>query len=141
MATKPAPTPKQVVRRYLKAMTHGKPGDVSQFASPDILATQGVERAQGHAALEAYSAHYRTAFPGWSIEIDRMIAEGNWVAASGRSISKPAGSAAVTVPWLAHYRIARGRVAEVHMLGDASALENKAKPSAPRFSLSPTGVR
>lgn len=123
LAAKPTLSPKQVVRRFLKAMTHGKPGDLSKLASPDIVAIQGAERVQGHPSIESYAAFYRGAYPGWTFEVDRLVAEGSWVAASGRSVAKAAGGGELSVPWLAQYRVTRGRVAEVRMLADTSALE------------------
>ena len=125
------PTPKQIVRRYLKAMTHGKPGDLTKLIAPGIVAVQGAERVQGAAAAEAYSAHYRQAFKGWWVEVDRMNAEGSWVAVSGHSVVtvntelpravKP--GTAVRVPWMAHYRVLRGRVADRPSAGVVGLVE------------------
>lgn len=123
-------TPKQIIRRYLKAMTHGKPGDLTKLIAPDIVARQGADRVQGAAAAEAYAAYYRQAFAGWAFEIERMIAEGAWVAVSGHSVGTvnmaldgavKAGTP-VRVPWMAHYRVVRGRVAEVYIILDAAPL-------------------
>lgn len=110
-------TSKQVVKRYLKAMTHGKPGDLTKWIAPNIAARQGDETVSGAAAAEAYAAHYRAAFPGWNFDVERMVAEGAWVAVSGYSV---AGE--VRLPWMAHYRVVRGRVAEVHMVADTARL-------------------
>ena len=110
-------TPKQVIRRYLKAMTHGKPGDLTKLVAPNVLAVQGAERVQGAEAAEAYAAHYRQLFPGWQFEVDRMVAEGAWVAVAGHSIGPE-----LRLPWMAHYRVVRGRVAEAHIVADAAPL-------------------
>jgi limonene-1,2-epoxide hydrolase len=112
-----APTPKQVVKRYLKAMTHGKPGDLTKVVTPDVSARQGEERVDGVAAAEAFAAHYRAAFPGWKFEVERMVAEGAWVAVSGYSV---AGE--LRLPWMAHYRVTRGRVAEVNIVAETARL-------------------
>jgi predicted ester cyclase len=136
-------TNKQLVRKYLKMMTHGKPGDLTKLITPNLLATQGPQRLAGAEAAEAYAAYYRQAFAGWTFEVERMIAEGAWVAVKGCSVGTiqialrnavPAGTKA-RVPWIAHYRIARGRIAEVHMLVDTTSLE--ARPNSVEVTLTP----
>jgi predicted ester cyclase len=123
-------TPKQLVRRYLKAMTHGKPGDLTKLISPKLVAVQGSERMVGAEVAEQYAAFYRQAFAGWKFEVEHMIAEGGWVAVTGASVGTvnatlpnlvPAGTPA-RVPWMARYRVVRGRIAEVHMLADTSSV-------------------
>lgn len=57
-----------------------------KLIAPDIAARQGADRVQGAAAAEAYAAYYRQAFAGWAFEIERMIAEGAWVAVPGHSV-------------------------------------------------------
>ncbi len=131
----PAPSAKQVVRKYLAAITHGKPGDLAKWAAADIKAVQGTQQAQGLAALEHYSATYRSQFPGWKIEIERMIGEGNWVSASGRSTAQSAGQP-ISVPFVAQYRVARGKVAEVIIAVDASVTLG-GKPASAALRLEP----
>lgn len=105
---------KQLIRKYLKAMTSGKPGALTKLAAPDIKAVQGGETAAGCEALEQYAAHYRQVFAGWQFKVERMVAEGNWVAVQMRS-EGAVGGAPVSLPVAAHYRIARGKVAEVQV--------------------------
>jgi len=38
--------------------------------------------------MAAYATHYREAYPGWKITIERMVAEGSWVVAQGVSTGK-----------------------------------------------------
>lgn len=128
-------SPKQVVRKYVAAITHGKPADLAKWAAADIKATQGNQSAQGLAALENYAMTYRSRYPGWKIELNRMITEGTWVAASGCSTAKLNG-AEVCVPFLAHYKVVRGKVAEVEIALDAS-VSIGGKPASEEISLTP----
>lgn len=126
MATSPKASTspsKQLIRRFLKAMTKGEPGDLSKYAARNVIGHQGAESTQGIASLEAYAAYYRAAFKGWEHKIDHLIAEGTWVAARGRTtgVIKSVG-ARFSIPWLAHYRIERGKIVEVRMLADTSVL-------------------
>ncbi|MFN7925224.1 MAG: nuclear transport factor 2 family protein [Bryobacteraceae bacterium] len=124
-------TPKQIIRNFLKTMTHGKPGDLTKLVAPDLVASQGAKQTNGAAAAEAYAAHYRETFSNWTLEVERVIAEGSWVAVKGYTTGVisaalpdfPKPGTPVCIPWLAHYRIVRGKIAEIHMLGDTSSVE------------------
>jgi hypothetical protein len=120
MPTKTPPpqalSPKQIVRKYLKAITHGKPADMAKWAAADIKATQGAQAAQGLEALQHYSMTYRSRYPGWTIQVERIFGEGNWVAVAGTA----GAGAAMMLPFLAQYRVARGKVAEVVIAVDGS---------------------
>lgn len=117
---KPSPlTPKQVVRKFLKALPQAKPDELTRLTTPDVVAYQGSHRAQGHAAVTAYAAHHRQALPGWRYEIDQMVAEGSSVAVRGVTTS----STGARVSWVAFYKVARGRVAEVRMTVDESSVK------------------
>jgi len=126
---------KQLVRKYLKAMTSGKPGDLKRLAAADIKAAQGAETASGCEPLEHYAAHYRQAVAGWRFKVERMVAEGNWVAAQLRSESVMAGSP-VSLPVAAYYRIARGKIAEVQLYANEAEVARQTK-SALTVSLRP----
>ena len=78
------------------------------------------------AALEHYAMTYRQQVQGWKIELGRMIAEGNWVSAVGMATGE-VGGVPTRLPFFAHYRVARGKVAEVVMAADAS---QEVKPEA-----------
>lgn len=130
-----APAPKQVVRRYLKALTDGTMTELAKWASQDIKAVQGSQHAQGMAALEHYATTYRKQVEGWRIQPGRMIAEGNWVAVSGVCTGKTGGKA-FEFPFLGHFRVARGKVAELILAMDAS-VEIKSQPASRAFPLEP----
>lgn len=129
------PTPKMIVRRYLKALTNGTPAELARWAAKDIVGEQGSQKAQGLAALEHYSMTYRKLVSGWRIEIERMIAEGNWVSAAGRLLGKVDGRA-IRIPFIAHYRVARGKVAHVVIAVDDS-VQVDAKAASRSFPLEP----
>lgn len=133
MANKTTMTPKQVVRRYLRAITHGTAADLAKWAARDIQATQGSQKARGMAALEAYAMTYRKRVAGWKIEPSRIIAERNWVAVAGAATGKLDG-APLRMPFLAQYRVARGKVAEVVIAADSS-VEVKSLPASRVFPL------
>lgn len=128
----PATTPKQLLRTYLKAMTHGKPGDLTNLVTPNLIAIQGDQRVEGSAAAEAYAAHYRQAFPGWRFELEDVVVEGNRLAARGFSVATVPASDGLPaeelrLPWMAFYKVVRGRIAEVRMMSDPSALVSRGR--------------
>lgn len=111
-------SPKQIVRNYVKALTQGPIEKLLQMAAPDIKGYQGSQVAQGHEALAAYAKHYREAYPGWKVAIERMVAEGSWVVVQGVSTGR-----GLEVHFAGLYKVSRGRVSEVHLYGDQSGIE------------------
>ena len=120
--------PKQIVRNYVRALTRGPLEKLREIAAPDIKGYQGGQMVQGHEALLAYANHYRGAYPDWDITFERMVAEGTWVV--GQGVSSGQGLAVRFTAW---YKVARGRVTEVHIYGAESNLDT-AVPLAPRES-------
>ncbi|MBM3788517.1 MAG: nuclear transport factor 2 family protein [Acidobacteria bacterium] len=99
-------------------MTNGPVEKLFELAAPGIKGYQGSQVAEGHEALAAYAKHYRQAYPGWKLAIERMVAEGPWVAVQGVSTGK-----GLELRFAALYKVSRGRVSEVHLYGEPGSLQ------------------
>ncbi len=124
---------KSIVRRYIEEVLNQGNVDVAD----EIIAvgyvgrscTYGSEQERsGLDRIKQFAGEQRTAAPDWHITIEEMIAEGDKVVVRAFGSGTPqrvysrmpaeAVGKRITVPWIAIYRLEKGKIVEAWVLGD-----------------------
>src|SRR5215204_5985626 len=129
---------KTLVRRYLEDVwTGADPAGVAAVLAPDYVlyteqrTSEGTKRSYaGPEGMRHAIAMYRTAFPDLRITVDRLVAEGDQVAAEWTATGTHQGAFRAIPPTgnpvryagVGFYRIAGGQIAEEHYFGDRLGL-------------------
>jgi steroid delta-isomerase-like uncharacterized protein len=112
---------KAVVRRFFEIMNQGELDRLREVCSPDLQWHGGsMGDFNGSEAALQMAKQFFAAFPGIQTSLDYLLAEGDKVVAhftsrgthGGDFMGLPPSGKPVTVAGLAHYRVAKGQIAE-----------------------------
>jgi predicted ester cyclase len=118
---------KTIVRRYIEEVLNQGIVDAADdlVASDFVPHRPGLGGSPGIQAVKEFAAEQRSAAPDWRITIEDMVAEGDRVVVRAFGRGTPtrsyygmsASDEPVTVPWIAIYRLAQRKIAEMWVCG------------------------
>lgn len=108
------PTPAEVAVGYLSAFATGDPDAIAAWVTDDFENRHASALGSGCSGAEEYRRRlpgFLASMPGLRYEVERVIAEGDWVSVSYRLTATPAG-VAVDLPGVMVIGTRGGKVAE-----------------------------